>query len=196
MLLTQLTLSLPSWVGPWLEAQGQSSFQTIEQRMQLVIDLSRENVDQKTGGPFGAAIFEQGSGRLISVGVNRVVPENCSIAHAEMMAFMLAQKYLEAFDLGAADRCDHQLVTSAQMCAMCFGATPWSGVRSVICGATAQDVEQIVGFDEGPVHPNWAQELEKRGIQVTQEILRDKACDVLTLYRQMNGLVYNGRSSG
>lgn len=196
MILTHLDLSLPPWVEGWLNQNNLPPLKTEEQRMKFVIDLARQNVEQKTGGPFGAAIFEQESGRLVSVGVNRVVPENCSVAHAEMMAFMLAQKRLKAFDLGGVERCDHELVTSSQMCSMCFGAIPWSGVRRVVCGATGQDVENIVGFDEGPIHPNWCHELEKRGIQVTQEILREEACEVLRLYTQMNGTVYNGRSSG
>jgi hypothetical protein len=29
---------------------------------------------------------------VIAVGVNRVVPHACSVAHAEMMAYMLAQQ--------------------------------------------------------------------------------------------------------
>ena len=34
------------------------------------------------------------SGKIVSVGVNVVVPQNCSAAHAEMMALMLAQQKL------------------------------------------------------------------------------------------------------
>ena len=45
-------------------------------------------------------MFEQESGRLVSVGVNRVVPENSSLAHAEVLAIGLAQTSLGTYDLG------------------------------------------------------------------------------------------------
>jgi tRNA(Arg) A34 adenosine deaminase TadA len=37
-------------------------YPTDEERMRLAIDLSRENVERGTGGPFGAAVFEAGPG--------------------------------------------------------------------------------------------------------------------------------------
>ena len=46
---------------------------------------------QRSGGPFGAAVFGPDD-RIIAVGVNRVLPHACSLAHAEMMAYMLAQQ--------------------------------------------------------------------------------------------------------
>jgi tRNA(Arg) A34 adenosine deaminase TadA len=189
--IAEISLTLPDWVDIFLNSKP-DTFEAIEDRMRFVIELSRQNVLHKTGGPFGAAIFEQVSGRLVSVGINRVVPLSCSLAHAEMMAFTFAQKKLQTFNLGLQTLPDHQLVTSAQMCAMCFGATPWSGVRNVVCGATAEDVESLVGFDEGPIHPNWIQELNKRGISVQTNVLQSEACEVLKLYALSSGIVYNG----
>ena len=68
--------------------------------MRFVLALTERNIREKTGGPFGAAVFEQDSGKLVSVGVNVVIQQNCSAAHAEMMALMLAQKELDHYDLG------------------------------------------------------------------------------------------------
>ena len=68
----KLILNLPSWIESALAVSSQE-FPTIQDRMKLAIMLSQLNVEHKTGGPFGAAIFEQKSGRLISVGVNQVV---------------------------------------------------------------------------------------------------------------------------
>ncbi|MCT7027974.1 nucleoside deaminase, partial [Salmonella enterica subsp. enterica serovar Minnesota] len=68
--------------------------------MALAIELSRLNIERSQGGPFGAAVFD-GHGRVVSVGVNRVVPQTCSVAHAEMMAYMSAQQRLAAFRLNA-----------------------------------------------------------------------------------------------
>ena len=41
-----------------------------------------------------------------------------------------------------------EMVASTQPCAMCLGATPWSGIRRLVCGARDEDAEEI-GFDEG-----------------------------------------------
>lgn len=166
---------------------------TLEERVRFVIDLAKENTKRATGGPFGAAIFEQDSGKLIGIGVNRVVPDQCSIAHAEMMAFAMAQQKLGVFDLGGPGLPAHELVTSAQMCIMCYGATFWSGVRRVVCAASTDDVHELTGFDEGPVPVDWRQQLEKRGIEVREGILRDEARAVLRAYQAANGTIYNGR---
>ncbi len=185
-------LSLPEWIPEFLTGQP-SHFEAIEHRMRLAVELSRLNVERKTGGPFGAAIFECESGRLVSVGVNRVVPLGTSIAHAEMMAFLMAQTALKTFDLGSAGLPTHELVTSGQMCAMCFGATSWSGVRRVICAANSADIEELTGFDEGPIHPEWKRQLEQRGIEVLENVLRDEARAVLSWYKNSGGVIYNGR---
>ena len=187
-----IELSLPDWVPEFLAGRP-DQFKTVEDRVGLAIELSRENVLRKTGGPFGAAVFERESGRLISVGINQVVTLNCSVAHAELMAIMGAQQKLKNFDLGAKGLPAHDLATSGQMCAMCFGAMAWSGVTRVGIGARATDTESLTGFDEGPIHPDWKVQLEKRGIEVVQDVLRDEACAVLRMYREQGGVIYNGR---
>lgn len=166
---------------------------TLEERVRLVIDLARENTLRGTGGPFGAAIFERDSGKLIAVGVNRVVPDQCSIAHAEMMAFAMAQQELGVFDLGGPGLPAHELVTSAQMCVMCYGATFWSGVRRVVCAAATEDVHELTDFDEGPVPADWRRQLEQRGIEVVEGMLRQEAREVLRAYQAANGMIYNAR---
>jgi len=165
----------------------------LEDRVRFVINLSQTNVENQTGGPFGAAIFERDSGRLVSVGVNQVVASGCSVAHAEMIAFMMAQVTLGTFDLGGGNLPAHELVTSAQMCAMCMGATPWSGVRRVVIAAKSEDVEELTDFDEGPRMADWRQQLEARGIEVIEGLLRDEARLVLAGYASSEGVIYNGR---
>jgi tRNA(Arg) A34 adenosine deaminase TadA len=93
--------------------------------------MARENVQWNTGGPFGAAVFQMESGKLIAVGMNRVVPLKNSTLHAEMVAFMTAQARLGSHSLGLSELPAHELVTSCDPCAMCLGAVLWSGVRRV-----------------------------------------------------------------
>ena len=192
---TSTTLALPAWVREFVEKSSKSrDFSLVEDRMRLAIDLARTNVVCGTGGPFGAAIFDMRTHALVSVGVNIVAASNCSMGHAEVMAIMLAQAHLSTFDLGGGGS-SHELVTSAQMCAMCNGSTIWSGVRSVVVGASARDTEEITGFDEGPLPADWAGQLKARGISVITDCLRYDACDVLRLYVQKGAVIYNGRAS-
>ena len=146
--------------------------------MQLIIKLSQLNIEHKTGGPFSAGIFESKSGRLISVGVNLVESTDCSIAHAEMVAIAVAQLVIGSYDLSGSKDGIYQLVTSTEPCAMCLCAVPWSGVRSVVCGARDEDARSI-GFDEGHKPPDWIKSLESHGISVVLDILRQEARAVL-----------------
>ncbi|BDS07086.1 tRNA-specific adenosine deaminase [Oceaniferula spumae] len=187
-----ISLTLPSWVESMLPEEGRT-FDSAEERMQYALGLARENVRQKTGGPFGAAVFDLDSGKLIAPGVNVVVASSCSSAHAEMMAMSLAQQELRTHDLGGEDMPRCELVTSAEPCAMCLGAIPWSGVRRVLCGARDEDV-RAVGFDEGAKPAGWITDLQSRGIEVVRDVCRAEAADVLGEYKSSGGEVYNGRS--
>jgi tRNA(Arg) A34 adenosine deaminase TadA len=185
---SRIVLELPGWLDSFLAAQSQSRG-TIEQRMQFAIDLAGLNVRHKTGGPFGAAVFEEPTGRLLGAGVNLVTWGRCSVLHAEIVALSLAQRSRASYDLGADPARCCQLVTTCEPCAMCLGAIPWSGVRSVICGASAQDAESI-GFDEGAKPQDWISALEARGISVQRDVLRDQARAVLREYQQTGGVIY------
>jgi tRNA(Arg) A34 adenosine deaminase TadA len=184
--LQTVTISLPDWTDEFLQS-CRPVFAGTEDRMRLAIELSRLNVEHRTGGPFGAALFDNRSGKLISVGVNVVIASHCSIAHAEMVAFALAQQTLKTHDL--ASKGNFQLVTSCQPCAMCLGATPWSGVKSLICGARGEDAE-VVGFDEGAKPADWVKQLQNRGIDVMLDILRAEAKSVLDFYKSSAGIIY------
>lgn len=190
--MNQIQLDLPDWAIKELAALP-THIETLEDRMRAVIRFSRLNFEQGTGGPFAAGVFEKESGRLVVIGVNRVVPLNCSSAHAEIMALSLAQKRLGTFDLGGPGLPDYQLVVNWRPCAMCFGSLPWSGIRSLVVAGSGPELEAITGFDEGPVHPDWVRELEKRDIEVIDQILSAEACAVFEAFANSGALVYNGR---
>ncbi|CAN5700327.1 nucleoside deaminase [soil metagenome] len=186
-----LELSLPGWLEEYVESHGKV-YPSVEDRMRLVIELSRMNVRQKTGGPFGAAVFDRGTGELLAPGVNLVTSVNCSVAHAEMVAIMVAQQALGSFDLGGPGRPHYQLVTSTDPCAMCLGATPWSGIRSLVTGARGEDAEKI-GFDEGLKPVGWEEAFAESGIFVERDVLREEAAAVLREYGNLGGEIYNSR---
>lgn len=182
----QLHLTLPVWVME-LDLAGRD-FSTDAAKVGLAIELSRLNVEHASGGPFGAAVFSP-QHRLVAVGVNRVVRQNCSVAHAEMMAYMLAQQRLQQFRLNALGG-PVTLATSAQPCCQCYGATVWAGIDRLLIGARAEDVMALTEFDEGPLPADWVGELAKRGIEVVRDVQRDAACAVLKAYGELGGPKY------
>ena len=190
MIFPALTIQLPDWVNTFIP-DLKTIYATVEERMELAIELAAQNI-KHDGGPFGAAIFELQTGKLIAPGINLVMQINCSVVHAEIVAIILAQQMLENFDLGAEGLPEYELVTSTEPCAMCLGAIPWSGIRSVVCGARDEDAREI-GFDEGEKPKHWIEVLENRSIEVTRDIFRDKAKALLQKYVDEGGIIYNGR---
>lgn len=157
----------------WLKNYQYSSYLTQTDKMALAIDLARKNIENKTGGPFGAAIFCEN--KLVSVGVNLVVSQNCPIYHAEMIAIILADKR---------DFKDCELFTSVAPCAMCLGATGWANFKRIICGAREEDARAI-GFDEGEKPENW-----QTKFNIVEDVLRDESIEVLKTYKKNGGEIY------
>lgn len=183
---TEIRIALPAWLDH--EIAADRIYATDEERVGLAIRLALHNIGQRTGGPFGAAVFD-GSGRIVAAGVNRVLPESCSVAHAEVMAFIAAQARVGRARLND-DGARYSLATSAQPCAMCYGASLWAGIDELLIGARSEDVMELSEFDEGPLPADWIGELEKRGIKVRRDILRDEARTVFERYREAGGARY------
>jgi tRNA(Arg) A34 adenosine deaminase TadA len=188
-----LEIHLPGWMEGFL-LDCPSYFPSVQDRMSFVIEAARLNVSKNTGGPFAAAIFETESGKWVSLGVNLVASGGLSILHAEMVAFTLAQKKTGSYDLGRLGLPSHELVTSIEPCAMCYGAIFWSGVRRIITGAPGSDAKTI-GFDEGPKMEDWRNQLEMRGISSICDVNRESAARVLLDYSLQGGKIYNSRES-
>lgn len=189
--MSSFTITMPDW-HEGMEASV-APCHGDRDRMAVAIAFSRRNVAEGTGGPFGAAIFECESGRLVAAGVNVVVPSSTAIAHAEATAVALAGQRLGTFDLGAPGLPAMELVSSTAPCAMCLGVTVWSGVSRLVCGARAVDATAI-GFDEGPRPGDWLEELARRNIDVVRDVMRPEAVAVLQDYAAIGGTIYNARA--
>jgi tRNA(Arg) A34 adenosine deaminase TadA len=191
MLLAQLHLTLPIWVH---DAVDQARVHASdEDKVALAIELSRQNIEARSGGPFGAVVFGADD-RIIAIGVNRVLPQHCSLAHAETMAYMLAQQRTQRSRLNLGDAGERfgpiTLATSSQPCCQCYGATFWAGIDRLLIGARSEDVMALTEFDEGPLPANWVGELQRRGIEVVRDLHRDAARAVLASYAAQGGSAY------
>ena len=183
-----LIISLPSWVSNFVNEYLDDirfGFAWAKGRMDIVSDLAMQNVVRKTGGPFAAAVFNEDH-ELISVGVNCVVENNASIAHAEIMALMLAQQKLGTYKL---PHCT--LVTNVEPCIMCAGAIHWAEIYNVEWAVKSEEAEKI-GFDEGTNFNR--QVLYDKGVNCTEAPqTRDfprKAAEPLYVYKELNGEIY------
>lgn len=186
--MSSFTITMPGWFDEMEAAVGPCHGD--RDRMAVAIAFASRNVTEGTGGPFGAAIFERESGRLVAAGVNVVVPAMAPIAHAEACAVALASQRLGTFDLGAEGLPAMELVSSAAPCVMCLGVTIWSGVSRLVCGARAIDA-QAIGFDEGPRPEDWVAQLAVRGVDAVRDVMRDESIAVLQQYAGGGGLIYN-----
>ncbi len=178
-------IELPSWIDDVVPPPNGA---LREQRMRFVIELAQYSV-RHGGGPFAAAIFNIESGECVGRGVNLVHILQCSMLHAEVVAIVEAERVVGAYSLSQRGR--FELYSSAEPCAMCLGAIPWSGVQRLVCAARDEDIRAI-GFDEGMKPQPWSEALTSRGIDVVVDVLRAEAVEVLVSYKAVGGIMYNG----
>lgn len=187
-----VTLQVPDWLVQAVN-EDELSLHSDEERMRFVVGLALENIRRGSGGPFAAAIFESGGSVPVVCGVNMVVTAGCAVAHAEIVAIMLACARFGVYDLSQGPSpCGYELFSSTDPCAMCLGAVPWSGVKRLVCGADGADAE-VAGFDEGAKPLDWVEQLIRRGIDVSRHVCRSEAAAVLREYAANGGIIYNGR---
>ncbi len=192
-LATSLSASLPAWLIDELPDLPEV-LPTLEDRMDLVNALADRNWREGSGGPFAAIVVDATTGRLVSAGVNVVLASGLSSMHAEVTTLSLAQTALGRWDLGA-DGAELELVVNWRPCVMCYGSTMWSGVRSLVVAGEGPELEDLSGFDEGPVVADWAEQFEKRGIRVSIGTRRAEAIEVFRAYGESDALVYKPRGA-
>lgn len=186
---------LPPWVDEEVDV-ARAGLDSDEGRLRLLNRLAERNVAEGSGGPFAALAVRIGNGEVVAAGVNLVLASGLSAMHAEVVAISLAQARLGTWDLGAlADPLE--LVVNWRPCAMCYGATLWSGVRALMIAGDGPELERLTGFDEGPVRDDWAEQLESRGIRVRLGPIREEAVAVFERYgADPRHTVYNARTEG
>jgi tRNA(Arg) A34 adenosine deaminase TadA len=193
---TSFGARLPEWVADEL-ATVPAVLPSIEDRMGLVHRLAERNHLEGTGGPFAAAVADASTGALLSVGVNLVLATNLSAMHAEVVALCLAQAGRGTWDLGGPASTPTELVVNWRPCAMCYGAVLWSGIERLVIAGEGDEIEELTGFDEGPMRADWKEQFAQRGIEVRTDVLRDEALAIFRGYgERTDTTVYNGRQRG
>jgi tRNA(Arg) A34 adenosine deaminase TadA len=193
-----IVISLPAWSKQFSDSYKDKTFvvEDEEEMMKVAVTLSeKHSLIEKTGGPFGTAIFEveteTGVCKLFAIGLNMVVPLCNSTLHGEMTAIQFGQKKLNSYTFGGKNKStgkEYHLYTSCEPCCQCLGGTLWSGVTKLVCSATKDDCEKT-GFNEGPVFKESYEALESAGVKVVRNVLREEGARVLKEYGE-TGVMY------
>ncbi|MEO6682560.1 MAG: nucleoside deaminase [Ginsengibacter sp.] len=122
--------------------------------MKEAIALSRKNLNNNAGGPFGCVIVKDNV--IIGRGYNQVTETNDPTAHAEMVAIRDACKNLQSFQL---EGCE--IYTSCEPCPMCLGAIYWARPSVIYYGNTRADAKEV-GFDDSMIYEEVNKPLDQR----------------------------------
>jgi len=136
--------------------------------MRKAIELSRDNISNGTGGPFGAVIVK--NGKIIGQGTNKVTSSNDPTAHAEIVAIRDACKQASDFSL---DGCE--IYTSCEPCPMCLSAIYWARIEKIYYGNTRNDAAAI-DFDDAFFYEQVALPKDARTI-ASIALLREEALE-------------------
>ncbi|MCD0459705.1 nucleoside deaminase [Roseiconus lacunae] len=133
--------------------------ETSEQRMDLAIKIAEVGISLGQS-PFGAAIFDD-RGTPIAITHNVVKSNTDPSAHAEVIAIRTA-----CAKLGQANLRGYQLVSTCEPCPMCAATIVFSGIRSIVFGASVEDAKKA-GFDE---------------LQLASKLIFDEASEPIEVY--------------
>jgi tRNA(Arg) A34 adenosine deaminase TadA len=143
--------------------------------MRLAIALSRQNIEQGLGGPFGAVIVKDG--KIIAKSANTVTTTNDPTAHAEIATIRLACTKLNTFNLAGC-----VIYTSCEPCPMCLGAIYWARLDKMYYGNTKKDAANI-GFDDAFIYEELDLKPENRKLK-SEQILADEAIVAFNLWEK------------
>ncbi|KAK3608840.1 hypothetical protein CHS0354_006881 [Potamilus streckersoni] len=133
--------------------------------MRRAIELSRQNMRQGAGGPFGAVIVRNGEGW------NKVTSSHDPTAHAEVTAIREACRQVKDFSLK-----DSIIYTSCEPCPMCLAAIYWARIDRIYYANTRQQAADIQ-FDDSLIYDEIPKPIDRRLIP-TEQILNAEALAV------------------
>ena len=128
--------------------------------LELAVALSKQGMDQGSGGPFGCVIVRDGV--IVGKGCNQVFSSQDATAHAEVVAIRDA-----CHNLGTAELCGCIIYTSAEPCPMCMAAIYWSRAEAVYYANTKEDSARV-GFDDTLIYSELKLPPQERQIKMTR----------------------------
>ncbi|PHN02197.1 nucleoside deaminase [Flavilitoribacter nigricans] len=119
------------------------------------IDLAKQGMQFRAGGPFGAIVVKEG--KIIGQSFNRVFAKQDPTAHAEIEAIRDACSRQGVAHLEGAT-----LYSSCEPCPMCFSAIYYAKIQEVYYAASHADADKIAGFGVNELYAELERPVEKR----------------------------------
>lgn len=149
--------------------------------MNEAIKSANKGIEEKKGGPFGAAIVDKNN-KIISIGSNEVLKSKDPTAHAEIVAIRKACKELNTYDLS-----EYDLYTTCEPCPMCLSAIIWANIKEVYYGCTKEDAGSI-GFRDDIIY-DYLKGKNENLINM-KKLDREECIKTFEKYKNNNGTIY------
>lgn len=133
----------------------------LKTHLDQAIEAARRSMKAGEGGPFGAAIIQDG--KAIVVAANQVAKQQDPTAHAEIVAIREACQLL-----GRKKLKDCILISTCEPCPMCYSAIHFAGIEQVYFAALHKDAGRIAGFGMEHLYEDLAQAPTARRVEQQQ----------------------------
>ncbi|HET9843064.1 MAG TPA: nucleoside deaminase [Gammaproteobacteria bacterium] len=150
--------------------------------MQLAIDSAFVGLKNKEGGPFGAAILQ--NGKVIAVAHNTVLKDKDPTCHSEINAIRQACKNLNTHILSGCE-----IYSTAEPCPMCLAAIYWARLDKIFIGVD-KSIAAKYGFDDAKFYEQILLGLERREIPIQCGILAKECEEVFSHWKEIEGVLY------
>ncbi|KAA8492273.1 Guanine deaminase [Porphyridium purpureum] len=119
-----------------------------EKYMRLAIDAARKSsLEEKNGGPFGAAVVNVSTGAVVALAANSVLATRDPTAHGEVNAIRMACKNINSHVLTG-----HVIYTTGEPCPMCYAACWWARLDTIYYAGSIADALEYGRFDDAPIY--------------------------------------------
>ena len=150
---------------------------TDEEYINIVIEISK-----KAPYPYGAVIVKDN--QIIGRSDANTAVSKSAFSHAELVAIENAMEHLGGH-LCAEGGKGVTIYSSCEPCAMCMGAILYTGIERLVYGATLEDSKECVNEILAKAE-SVANACNNRNIEITHELEREKAVEVLKYWRKNN----------
>lgn len=133
-------------------------------RMRELVTFTEESFATVHPSPFGAAVYDVATGRLVSRAYDTVMRECDPTNHGEVNAIRLATRSLGRLSLRGC-----VLYSTCEPCPMCMSASIWAEVDAVVYGAsTMEDADRY-----------WPQPSDVTPVELADRIRGERECLVV-----------------
>jgi guanine deaminase len=149
--------------------------------MRLAIEKTRAGI-YAGQSPFGCCIVKDE--QVVSCEHNIVWASTDITAHAEINALRVACKNLGTIDLSGC-----VLYSTCEPCPMCFAASHWACITTIVYGASIADALDA-GFNELTIPCETMKELGSSDVTIHKDVMKDECAALFEEWRQAKGRAY------